>query len=406
MTEQENLLEFSTKERLMPQEEMLEHSHAKTRMSIGIPKENGESERRVPLVPEAVHLLVENQHTVLVERGAGFFARFSDEAYAEAGATLVSNKEEAFQAETILKITPPNTEEIALLGKNKNLFSTVLLQNRDRDYFKLLMDKKVRAVAYEYVRNKKGHFPILQSMSEIVGTTSVFVAAEYLSDPNFGKGMMLGGFPGIKPASVVIIGSGTVAEYAARTALGMGAQVKIFDNSIYKLRDLQLHLGVRIYTSTLQPNILQQALIDADVVIAAKHSATGFPSFLISEETVKAMNPGSVIVDVSIDQGGCFETSTPTTHLRPVFVKHGIIHYCVPNMASRVPNTASFGLSNLLASLLLSIGEVGGLEHYLKKDYAFSKGVYVFNGMLTNRNIGELFSLPSRDLELILAAFH
>ncbi len=406
MTGKSNLLGLSQKKSLLPQEEMLEQKHDKSQMSIGIPKENRENERRIPLVPEAVHLLVENEHKVIIERGAGIPARFADKDYAEAGATMVSTKKEVFEADTIIKISPPEPNEIEMLKRHQNIFSTVMLRNRSQDFFKSLMDKKVKAIAYEYIQDRTGRFPVLQSMSEIVGTTSVFVAAEYLSDPNFGKGMMLGGFPGIKPAEVIIIGSGTVAEYAARTALGMGALVKVFDNSVYKLRELQLHVGSRLFTSILQPKILLKALENADVVIAAKHSATGHQACFVSEDMVKAMKQGSIIVDVSIDQGGCFETSSPTTHLKPVFVKHGITHYCVPNIASRVPHTASYSLSNFLTSLLLRIADAGGLETYLKNDYAFSKGVYVFNGLLTNRQIGEEFALPSRDLELILAAFH
>ncbi len=406
MTQENGLLNFSANEGLLPREEMLETKHEKTRITIGIPKEDKEIERRVPLVPEAVNMLVENNHKVIIERGAGLSARFDDLAYADAGATLVSEKEVVYTADTILKIAPPEPYEIDLLDKHKTIFSTILLQNSSREYFEALMSKKINAVAYDYIQDKTGRFPVVQSMSEIVGTTAVFVAAEYLSDPNFGKGMLLGGFPGIKPAEVVIIGAGTVAEYAVRTALGMGASVKIFDNSIYKLRDIQIHLGTRLFTSVLQPQVLEKALTEADVVISAKYSVTGEPACLISEETVKKMKEGSVIVDVSIDRGGCFETSYPTTHIKPVFIKHGVTHYCVPNMASRVPHTASYSLSNILSSILLEIGEAGGIERYLKSNFNFGKGVYIFNGRLTNRNIGEYFSLPSRDLELILAAFH
>jgi alanine dehydrogenase len=406
MTQQNGLLNFSAKEGLLPREEMLETKHEKTPITIGIPKENKDIERRVPLVPDAVNLLVENNHKVIIERGAGLQARFDDMAYADAGATLVSDKEQVYSADIILKIAPPEPAEIDLLSKHKTIFSTISLQNSSREYFKALMDKRVNAVAYDFIQDKTERFPVVQSMSEIVGTTAVFVAAEYLSDPNFGKGMLLGGFPGIKPAEVIIIGSGTVAEYAARTAIGMGASVKIFDNSIYKLRNIQINLGTRLFTSVLQPQVLEKALIDADVVISAKYSVTGDTACIIPEDTVKKMKEGSVIVDVSIDQGGCFETSYPTTHVKPVFVKHGVTHYCVPNMASRVPHTASYSLSNILSSVLLDMGEAGGLERYLKLNFPFSKGVYIFNGKLTNRNIGEHFSLPSRDLELILAAFH
>ncbi len=406
MTEGKNLLSISQKESLLPREEMLEQKISKSRLTIGIPKERSENERRVPLVPEAVHLLVENGHNILIEEGAGEAACFDNRSYAEAGAQLVSTTEEVFQAEMIIKMASPETHEIEMLGKNKTIFSSITIKNRNSDYFKTLMNKRVKAVAYEFIQDKTGHFPVIRSMSEIVGNTAIFIAAEYLSDPNFGKGMMLGGFPGIKPAEVVIIGAGTVAEYAARTALGMGAQVKIFDNSVYKLRNLLTILGTRLFTSILQPKVLLKALQDADVVISAKHSSTGFPACFIPEEMVRQMKLGSVIVDVSIDQGGCFETSYPTSHMKPVFVKHGITHYCVPNIASRVPHTASFSLSNLLTSLLLEIGEAGGIENYLNTDIGFSKGVYIFNGILTNTQIGERFSLPYRNLELIMSAFH
>ncbi len=406
MTDQSKRLGFQSDEHYLTQEEMLDIKHHKNTMRIGIPKERTENERRIPLVPEAVHLLTDNNIEVIIEEGAGKEARFDDKDFADAGAVIVSGKEEVFKAQTIMKITPPDDEEIELLQKGAAIFSTVMLQSRKREYFKTLMDKRVKAIAYEYIKDKSGRFPVLQSMSEIVGTTAVFIASEYLSDPHFGKGMMLGGFPGIKPAEVVIIGAGTVAEYAARTALGMGALVKVFDNSIYKLRDLQTKVNRRLFTSILQPKVLLKALKEADAVIAAKHSSTGRPACIISEEMVKQMKPGSVIVDISIDQGGCFETSKPTNHLKPVFVEHDVIHYAVPNVASRVPHTASYSLSNILTSLLLEINDAGGIEQYLKNDFAFCNGVYIFNGILTNRQIGEQFSLPFRQLELILAAFH
>ncbi len=406
MTDQSKRLGFQSDEHYLTKEELLEKKHQKNTIRIGIPKEDKENERRVPLVPEAVHLLVENGIEVIMQEGAGKEARFGDKDFADAGALLVTDKEEVFKARTIMKITPPTPDEINLLQKGATVFSTVMLQSRTREYFKALMEKRVKAIAYEYIKDKSGRFPVLQSMSEIVGTTAVFIASEYLSDPHFGKGMMLGGFPGIKPAEVVIIGAGTVAEYAARTALGMGALVKVFDNSIYKLRDLQTKLSRRLFTSILQPKVLLKALKEADAVIAAKHSSTGKPACLVSEEMVKQMKPGSVIVDVSIDQGGCFETSKPTNHLKPVYIEHDVIHYAVPNIASRVPHTASYSLSNILTSLLLEINEAGGIEQYLKTDYAFCNGVYIFNGILTNRQIGEQLSLPFRELELILAAFH
>ena len=397
-------LKFSDARQLLPQEEMLETVTPQKKFTIGIPKEGILNESRVSLVPDGVNLLIENGHTVLVERGAGEKAKFSDEEFAEAGALIVDSKEEVFKSDVVIKIAPPTLEELDLLEKNKTLFSSVYIPQQKREYFEKLLQKRTLALAYEFIQDRTGTFPVVHSMSEIVGSTAILIAAEYLSHSKFGRGIMLGGFPGIKPAEVVIIGAGTVAEYATRTALGMGASIKIFDNSIYKLRAIQNKLGTRLYTTVLQPKELEEALMNANVVIAAKHSSTGQASCFISEEMVRKMKPGTVIVDVSIDQGGCFETSRPTTHENPVYIEHDVVHYCVPNIASRVPHTASWSLSNFLTPLLLNFGEVGGVTNYLKRDEAFSKGVYAFNGTITNKQIGEKFNMRYHDFRLLLAA--
>ena len=393
------------KEQLMPQEEMLESITPRKKLSIGIPMERVKNESRIPLTPEGILLLTENGHQVMVENNAGMNANFSNREYAESGAMIVDTPSEVYQSDIILKIAPPTLEEAELLTRNQALFSSVNLPGQAKTFFEKLSQKRLLAIGYEYIQDKTGALPVVKSMSEIVGTTSIVIAAEYLSNRLFGNGVILGGFPGIKPTEIVIIGAGTVAEYAAKAALGMGSTVKVFDNSIYKLRTLQKNLGVRIFTSVLQPVVLEEALLNADVVIAAKHSSRGLSDCFISAETVKKMKQGSVIVDVSIDQGGCFETSRPTHHNDPVFIEHGITHYCVPNIASRVPHTASLSLNNFLTPLLLSIGESGGLAQYIKQDDAFSKGVYIFNGTLTNKQIGERFDLRYRDLDLLLAAF-
>lgn len=401
-----SLLQFSGKEKLMPQEETLEKIPSKHAFVIGVPKEVSLNENRVALVPDAVHLLVENGHRVLIEKAAGVSAHFTDEKYAEEGAEIVSGPEEIFKSDIVVKIAPPSTEEIEMFDRQKTLFSSIFLPSRERTYFQQLMAKRVKAVAYEYIQDKTGAFPVIKSMSEIIGNTAVLIAAEYLSNPVFGKGEMLGGFPGIKPTEVIIIGAGTVAEYAARTAIGMGAYVKIFDDSVYKLRAIQNNLGRRIFTSTLQPKLLLKAMKEADVIISAKHSPGSVAPCLITEDMVAKMKAGSVIVDVSIDQGGCFETSRITTHQNPVYQMHGVTHYCVPNIASRVPHTASYSLSNFLTPLLLNISDLGGIEQFLKLDMAFRKGTYIYNGKLTNKNISDLFHLPFQDLELLMAAFH
>ncbi len=398
-------LKPSEVEQLMPQEETLESIPKKSRFTIGIPNESSKNENRISLVPEAVKLLIENGHRVLIEDNAGVGANFSNEEYAKFGAKIVSSTEEAFNSDVIVKVAPPTEHELDMMGKNKVLLSSLFLPNSRKSFFTKLMSQKSIAIAYDYIQDKAGALPVMKSISEIVGNTSVLLAAQYLRSTKFGKGKLLGGIPGITPANVVIIGSGTVARYAARTAIGMGASVNIFDSSVTKLRRIQEKLGNNLPTSTLHSESIKPALKQADVVISAKFTTLGISPCLITEDLVKQMNPGSVIIDVSIDQGGCFETSKPTTHDNPIYEKHDITHYCVPNIASCVPNTASFSLSNIITPMLLQISEFGGIQQMLRNDTGFRQGVYIYNGTLTNNHIGHLFGLRSRDLELLLAAF-
>ena len=407
MTEEgKTYLKLSEKGVLLPREETLERRPQQKKFVIGIPLEKDENERRIPLVPNAVDLLVKNGHKVVIEENAGSSAHFSNELYADAGAIITPSAGEVWRSDIIMKIAAPDEEEMAFIYKNQVVFSALMPQSRNKAFFKKMMEKKPVAVAYELIKDKTGAFPLVRSMSEIIGNTSIMIAAEYLSSPKYGKGVMLGGFPGIRPSEVVIIGSGTVAEYAARTAYGMGALVRIFDDSVYKMRDLQDKLEFRVATSVLQPLLLLKALKEADVVIAAKHSPTGQSACFIPADMVKQMKPGAVIVDVSIDQGGCFETSRPTSHQHPVFQEYGITHYCVPNVASRVPHTASYSLSNYLTGMLLRMGEAGDIHHYILRDKPFSQGVYVYNGALTNKNIADTFSLPFRDLDLLTSVLY
>ncbi len=400
-----SFIKFSEHGQLMPLEEKLATDFPSTKLRIGIPKETSPNENRIPFVPESVNLLVGNGHEIIIERGAGERAHFADTEYAEAGARLTNSREEVFKSEIITMVSPPGEEEIDFLNKGKTIFSSVFMSNRNKEFFNKLIQKRVKAVGYEYIQDKSGAFPLIRSMSEIVGNTSVMLAAEHLSDPHYGKGKMLGGFSGLNPSEVVIIGAGTVAEYAARTAMGMGALVKIFDDAIYKLRDIQKALGTRVFTSVLQPKVLLKALKTADVVIAAKHSIGDVSPCMISEDMVAQMKAGAVIVDVSIDQGGCFETSRVTSHDNPVYQVHDVTHYCVPNIASRVPHTASYSISNYLTSLMLKIAEAGSTDNLLKQDRGFSKGVYLYYGTLTNKSIGDRFQLPYQNLELLLSAF-
>ncbi len=397
---------ISSAEGLMPKEEMLEVSKSKSDLTIGIPKEISFQERRIALVPEGVGLLVANGHKVLIETLAGMGAHFTDNDYSEVGGQIVYNKEDVFKADILLKVAPPTIDEITLLKPRQTVISALHLSVQNVDFFKQLMMKKVTAFCFEYIKDVTKTFPVIRLMSEIAGAAAINIAADYLCDPNYGKGIMLGGFSGITPAEVVILGAGTVSEYATRAALGMGASVKVFDNSIYKLRRLQQNLKMTLFTSILHPKTLRKAIREADVVVGAMHSGEGRTACIITEDMVREMKAGAVIIDVSIDQGGCFETSHVTTHDNPVFKKYDVTHYCVPNIASRVPNTGSYALSNFFVPMLLRIGEEGGVTNMIKMDYGIRHGIYIFNGTLTKKHISEYFKLPFQDIELLMAAFH
>ncbi len=391
--------------KLMPQEEMLEMKKQKKMVSIGVPREISFQENRVALVPEAVGLLVQNGHQVLIETNAGKEAHFPDNEFSEQGGQIMKTPEEVYKADIILKVAPPSNEEIEMMKNRQTLISVLHLTIHDQSYFKKLSSKKITALSFEFFKDKTGSFPVVRAMSEIAGNTSVLIAAEYLCDSKYGKGSMLGGFSGITPTEVVIIGAGTVGEFAARAAMGLGAFVKIFDNSLYKLRRIQNNLNTRVFTSIIQPKVLLKSLRTADVVIGALHGTGGRTPIVVTEQMVMEMKQGAVIVDVCIDQGGCVETSHVTNHTEPVFQKHGVTHYCVPNIASKVSHTASYALSNFFAPILLKLGEEGGIENMLKNDYGVRHGVYLFNGTLTNKFIGEYFKMPYQDIELLMAAF-
>lgn len=388
---------------MMPQEEMLEIGRKSKNLYIGIPRETSFQENRVALVPDAVSLLVSNGHRVVVETNAGKGANFSDNEYSEAGAQIAYDTAEVYKADIIMKVAPPSHEEIDMMQARQTLISALQLSVQPKDTLKKLMNKKITAIAWEHIRDEEGIFPVVRSMGEIAGATSIIIAAEYLSKTNNGKGMIMGGVAGITPTEVLVLGAGTVGEYATRSALGLGATVKVFDSSLYRLRRLQNDLGMRINTSILQPRVLEKAMKSADVVIGAIRSKSGRTPCVVTETMVEGMKEGSVLIDVSIDQGGCFETSRVTTHSNPVFEKHGVIHYCVPNIASRVPRTASFALSNIFGPLLISVGDKGGTEKLIRSDLGFRGGVYILNGTLTNPVLGEAFGLPYKDIDLLSA---
>jgi alanine dehydrogenase len=393
------------KNALMPQEEKLEQKRKEKKFIIGVPKESSANENRVSLAPHAIELLVKHNHRVLVETGAGDRANFSDQQYSEHGGEIVKSNKEVFQADIIIKVAPLTKEEVKFLKGKQIIISALQISTQEAAYFKDLQKKKVTALAFEFLKSPTENvFPVIESMSEISGSTSILIAAEYLSNVNNGKGEMLGGISGVSPTDVVVLGATTAGEFAVRTALGLGASVKVFDTSITKLRQLQRDLGQQVSTSIIQPRVVKKALKTADVVIGALPMEEEVP-FLVSEEAIMTMKPNSVIIDIGIDHGGCFETSEIRTHENPTFKKFNVVHYCVPNIPSRVARTASYALSNIFGPLLLKIGESGNLNNLIREDKGIRHGVYLFNGILTKERIGRKFDISSRDIDLLMAAF-
>ncbi len=393
-----------TRAALSPQEEMLEVARKKGKLFIGIPKEIAYQETRVPLVPDAVALLVNNGHRIVIEAGAGKTAHFEDNDYSEAGAEIVYSPQDVYKANVILKIAPPTLEEIEYMQPKQTLFSALQLSVQPADFLKKLISKKLNCVAFDMITDEAGIYPVIRAMGEIAGGASILIAAELLSNANGGVGAILGGISGISPTEVVIIGAGTVGEFAARAALGLGATVKVFDNSTSRLRRLQNQLGTRVFTSVIVPKVLEKHLRSADVAIGAMRSRNGRAPNIVTETMVAEMKHGSVIIDVSIDQGGVFETSQVTNHTKPTFRKHGVIHYCVPNIPSRVARTASYAISNIFSQIVLNMGEEGGFDSIVRKDAGLRNGIYIYNGILTSQVLGETFNLPFKDINLLMAA--
>ncbi len=390
---------------LLPKEEMLETGRKKKKLVIGIPNETSKFENRIPLTPQGVELLVLNGHAVLLESGAGDGANYSDNDFSECGATIIKNNKEIFESDVILKVSPLSLEELNWLKQDQIVISLLYLYNQSKEKLTKLLNKRVNAIAFELLKDDSNCYPVIRSMSEIEGAASVMIASEFLSKAHNGKGVLLGGITGISPAEIVILGAGTAGEFAARAAIGLGATVKVFDNSYRNLRDLELNLGQQVFTSVLHPQTLTKALKSADAVLGSlRYLQTGH-SFMVTEDQVAQMKKGSIIIDLSMDQGGCFESSMCTDLEHPVFIKHDVIHYCVPNIASRVSRTASIALSNIFAPILLQVAESGGIHNLVKESAGISQGIYAYRGILTNNHIGKRFNIPSQDIGLLMAAF-
>lgn len=397
-------LDPKTQRSLFPEECLLREIARQPRLSIGLPKENSEDETRLALTPEGVAIITEEGHSVYVERGAGEPMSYSDLQYSEAGAFLV-DKAEVYGADIVLKIAPPTLEELEMMNDRSSVFSMLQLSNLSAECISLMMKKKMNAVAYELIKDEQKAFPVVSSISEIEGSTAIAVAAELMSNERGGKGILLGGVAGISPTEVLILGAGITGTVAARTALALGAQIKIFDHDISKLRKIQHYLGHQVFTSVIHPAVLFKALASADAVIGNLRYINGSERFMVSEELVKTMKPGAVIIDLSVDQGGCFETSKCRTLKSPVFVKHGVIHYCVPNISARVARTSSMALSNIFTPMLLKIAHSGSVKSAIAESAGFRNGAYVFGGVLVNRLIGSYYGITSNDIGLLLAGY-
>lgn len=389
----------------MPKEEHLETAVKNKRITIGIPSDNKDVEKRVALTPEAINLLVESGNEVIVQTGAGLGANYSDNDYSENGAIISDSPARVYSADAVIKVAPFSEKDTDYLKGNQVVISYLNVLNFSEKNLSKLIRKKVTAIAFEKIRDNNGVMPVVESMSEICGITSLLVASEYLSNMHGGKGVMLGGITGVIPTEVVIIGANTAGEYAARAAIGLGSTVKIFDNSLHRLRRFQSLLGQRLQTSVFHPQVLMKALKSADVLIGAIELEDLRPWYYITEDMVRSMKKGAVVIDLSIDRGGCIETTECRAMLDPVYEKHGVIHFSAWNLPSRVARTASIALSNIFTPLLQSMADAGGITQLLKNDPGVRNGAYLFNGMLTNETLGQKFGIISKDLDLLISAF-
>lgn len=390
---------------LFPEESLLREVFSNNHLTIGLPRENPKMETRLGLTPEGVSIVVEEGHKVILERGAGLSMNYSELQYSEAGAVIVDNPTEVFAADIVLKIAPPTLEELTLMKNGSSIFSMLQLSNMKTESIKLMLSKKLNAIGYELIKDEQKAFPVVNTISEVEGCTAIAVASELMSNASGGKGILLGGVAGLSPTEVVILGAGLAGSVAARSALALGAQVKIFDHDINKLRRVQHYLGQQVFTSVIHPSVLFKALSSADAVIGNLRYINGSERFMVSEELVKTMKQGAIIIDLSVDQGGCFETSECRTLSNPVFERHGIIHYCVPNISGRVARTSSMVLSNIFSTILLKIANSGNVKQAVIESTGFRNGVYVYEGLLVNRLIASYFGLPYNEIELFLPGY-
>jgi alanine dehydrogenase len=385
-------------------EKRLMKSQSQVSLKIGIPREISKDERRISLTPAGISVLKANGHEIYIEKNAGIDAHFTDNDFSEAGATIVYSPQEVFkQSDIIVKVAPPTAEEQEWLQSGQVLLSALHLGNTSEEFLKTLIAKGVTALGYEFI-HQDGEFPLVRMMHEITGSMAVQIAAHYLENNSNGQGIMLGGISGIPPATVVILGAGIIGEYAARTALGYGAQVFVMDNDLAQLRRLENSLDRRIITATATHQYLSSALEVADVVIGAAMTEGERAPCWVTEPMVASMKNGSVIVDTVIDQGGCVATSKATSHSNPVFRKDGVVHYCVPNIPSNVARTATYALNNVIVPYLISIGDAGGIREVVWTNTALRNGIYIYRKNLTKQSLAKQFNMPYREIDMLIAS--
>ena len=343
-------------------------------------------------------------HEVIIESTAGNGSKYTDKDYSEAGAKIDYDRKEVFKAPILVKSAPVVEEDMSLLQEGQTIISPIHLSAMKGKFLEKMMEKRITALSFENLKDDSGTYPIVRSMSEIAGSAVMLIAGQYLGCANNGKGVLLGGISGIPPTKVIIIGAGVVGEFATRTALALGASVKVFDNNVYRLKRLQNNLGVRVWTSVIEPKIIAKQLKTCEVAVGAVSSDSGRTPVLVSEEMVAAMRPGSIIIDVSIDRGGCFETSQITTHQKPTYLKHDVIHYCVPNIPSGFARTASQAISNVLMPLLMKVSDEGGMEEMVWHNFNLRNGIYMYKGHMTNFYLSQRFDLKYTDLNLLIAS--
>jgi alanine dehydrogenase len=389
----------------MPKEEHLETKVKYRKISIGIPGDNSDEEKRVAITPESVQLLVDNGNEVIVQKGAGSGANYSDKDFSEHGAIITDSHARVYSSDVVIKVTPFSERETDYLKGNQTVMSYLNVLKLSEETLARLIRKKVTAIAFEKIKDGNGMMPVVESMSEICGITSILIASDYLSNHHGGKGVMLGGITGVTPTHVVIIGANTAGEYAARAAIGLGSEVMIFDNSLPRLRRFQSLMGQRLQTSVFHPQVLNKSLKSADVLIGAIELEDLKPWYYITEDMIRTMKKGAVIIDLSIDRGGCIETTECRTLKDPVYEKYGVIHFSAWNLPSRVARTASIALSNIFTPLLQSVADAGSMTQFLKNETGMRNGAYLYNGILTNETLGQKFGILSKDLDLLLSAF-